>query len=211
VLKGIDLAIWKGKFTAIIGSSGSGKSTLLNMLGLLDRPTAGSILYNGQDLATLSDIQRAGMRSKIFGFVFQQYNLMPWLDAHDNVTLPALFSDRAVDDEWVHREFQNIGLADRMDHHPTEMSGGEQQRVAILRALVNDPEIVIGDEPTGNLDSATGNHILDMLLGLNKREGKTLIIVTHDADIARMADQVIAIKDGIIVPDHQVSQQIYTE
>jgi putative ABC transport system ATP-binding protein len=181
------------------------------MLGLLDRPTAGSILYNGQDLATLSDIQRAGMRSKILGFVFQQYNLMPWLDAHDNVTLPALFSDRAVDDEWVHREFQNIGLADRMDHHPTEMSGGEQQRVAILRALVNDPEIVIGDEPTGNLDSATGNHILDMLLGLNKREGKTLIIVTHDADIARMADQVIAIKDGIIVPDHQVSQQIYTE
>jgi ABC-type lipoprotein export system ATPase subunit len=211
VLKGVDLDIWKGKFTAIIGASGSGKSTLLNMLALLDRPTSGSILYHDKDLATMSDEERASMRSKIFGFVFQQYNLMPWLDAHDNVTLPTLFSERPLDTEWVKREFQNIGLADRMDHYPSQMSGGEQQRVAILRALVNDPGIIIGDEPTGNLDSATGNKILEMLLGLNRKEGKTLIIVTHDADIARMADQVITIKDGIIAKNGGGYQELYTE
>jgi ABC-type lipoprotein export system ATPase subunit len=211
VLKGIDLDIWQGKFTAIIGSSGSGKSTLLNMLALLDRPTAGSIIYQGKDLATLPDEERAAMRSKIFGFVFQQYNLMPWLDAHDNVTLPTLFSERPLDAAWVQREFESIGLTDRMDHYPTQMSGGEQQRVAILRALVNDPAIIIGDEPTGNLDSATGNKILDMLLKLNREKGKTLIIVTHDADIAHMADQIITIKDGILVRDGVGYQQLYTE
>lgn len=211
VLKGIDLDIWKGKFTAIIGSSGSGKSTLLNMLALLDRPTSGNIFYHDTDLATLSDEERASMRSKIFGFVFQQYNLMPWLNAHDNVTLPTLFSERPLDEVWVQREFESIGLKDRADHYPTQMSGGEQQRVAILRALVNDPEIIIGDEPTGNLDSATGNKILDMLLELNKKQDKTLIIVTHDADIARMADQVITIKDGIIAQNGGGYAKLYTE
>jgi ABC-type lipoprotein export system ATPase subunit len=211
VLKGVDLDIWKGKFTAIIGSSGSGKSTLLNMLALLDRPTAGNIFYGDKDLAVLSDEERASMRSKVFGFVFQQYNLMPWLDAHDNVTLPTLFSERPLDHAWVQREFESIGLKDRMDHYPTQMSGGEQQRVAILRALVNDPEIIIGDEPTGNLDSATGNKILDMLLSLNKKRGKTLIIVTHDADIAHMADQIITIKDGLIAKNGGAYEQLYTE
>lgn len=211
VLKGIDLDIWEGKFTAIIGASGSGKSTLLNMLALLDRPTSGNIFYQDKDLATLSDEERAVMRSKIFGFVFQQYNLMPWLNAEDNVTLPTLFSERSLDKEWVRREFANIGLTDRMDHYPAQMSGGEQQRAAILRALVNDPEIIIGDEPTGNLDSATGNKILEMLLSLNKEKGKTLIIVTHDADIAHIADQIITIKDGIIAKNDGSYEKLYTE
>ncbi len=211
VLRGIDLDILQGRFTAIIGSSGSGKSTLLNMLALLDRPTSGNIYYRDKDLTALSDEERAVMRSKIFGFVFQQYNLMPWLDARDNVALPTLFGERPLDEAWLRREFENIGLTDRMDHHPAQMSGGEQQRVAILRALVNDPEIIIGDEPTGNLDSATGNKILDMLLQLNRERGKTLIIVTHDADIAHMADQILTIKDGLIAHDGIAYQQIYTE
>lgn len=211
VLRGINLHLWEGDFTAIIGSSGSGKSTLLNMIALLDRPTGGEILFRGRDLAKLTDSERASMRSATFGFVFQQYNLMPWLDAYDNVALPLAFTDRAADAARISREFQSIGLADRMDHHPTQLSGGEQQRVAILRALVNDPRIIIGDEPTGNLDSATGNKILDMLIGLNKDQKKTLIVVTHDADIARRADQVITIKDGVIVQNTAMHRRIYTE
>ncbi len=211
VLKGINLHIWEGDFTAIIGASGSGKSTLLNLMALLDRPTSGAIVYHGQDLPALGEAERAHMRAEIFGFVFQQYNLMPWLDAHDNVTLPLLFSGKAPDEQRVTREFADIGLAGRMDHRPAEMSGGEQQRVAILRALANDPKIIIGDEPTGNLDSATGNHILDMLLKLNREQHKTLIIVTHDADIARMADQIITIKDGILVQNTAIHRAMYTE
>lgn len=211
VLKGVNLHLWQGDFTAIIGASGSGKSTLLNMIALLDRPTSGEILFQDRDLARVSDIERAQMRSTTFGFVFQQYNLMPWLDAHDNVTLPLAFSERPVDESWVTRQFASIGLSDRMDHHPTQLSGGEQQRVAILRSLVNDPSVIIGDEPTGNLDSATGNKILDMLIRLNKEQGKTLIVVTHDADIARRADQVITIKDGILVQDGAIHRHIYTE
>lgn len=211
VLKGVNLHIWDGDFTTIIGASGSGKSTLLNMIALLDRPTSGAIVYRGRDLPALGEAERARMRSEIFGFVFQQYNLMPWLDAEDNVTLPLIFSGKRADEKRVAREFSDIGLADRMDHLPAQLSGGEQQRVAILRALVNDPRIIIGDEPTGNLDSTTGNRILDMLLKLNREQHKTLIIVTHDADIARMADQVITIKDGILVQNGGIHRKIYTE
>lgn len=210
-LRGVNLRIWENDFVAIIGASGSGKSTLLNMLGLLDRPTSGEILLRGKSTVEMSDMEKAGLRSKTFGFVFQQYNLLPWLTAYENVTLPRIFADLPVDDNRIQEDFSSIGLGARMHHRPTELSGGEQQRTAVLRALVNDPEIIIGDEPTGNLDSATGNKLLDMLIQLNQEQKKTLVIVTHDADIAAKADQIITIKDGQIVKDHQVYRKIYTE
>jgi len=195
-LRGLDINIWKGDFVAIIGSSGSGKSTTLNMIALLDRNTGGKVLLNGKDLSYLSETERVKLRSETFGFVFQQYNLIPWLTAYENVTLPLLFASKPVDEKKINGYFKRIGLFERMHHRPFEMSGGEQQRVALLRALVNNPEIVIGDEPTGNLDSKTGKEILRMLFELNRKEGKTLIIVTHDISIAEQADHVIVIKDG---------------
>ncbi len=213
VLRGINVHIWGGDFTAIIGASGSGKSTLLNMIGLLDNPSSGGLFLEGKDISKTTDDERAILRSKKFGFVFQQYNLVPWLTAYDNAILPLIFSgsDSREKRESTRKHFENIGLVERMDHHPTELSGGEQQRVALLRALANDPEIIIGDEPTGNLDSTTGNKILEMLIDFNKREGKTLIIVTHDADIAERADQIITLKDGKTIPGHLYHRKIYTE
>lgn len=211
VLRGLNLHIWKGDFVAIIGASGSGKSTALNMMGLLDVPTSGNIFLDGKDLSFLADEERALLRSQKFGFVFQQYNLIPWLTAYDNVSLPLLLADKKVDADKLEMSFKKIGLEDRFTHRPHELSGGEQQRVALLRALSNDPEIIIGDEPTGNLDSATGNKILEMLIGLNKAQKKTLIIVTHDSDIAGKADQIITIKDGQVIRDHHIYKKIYTE
>ena len=213
VLRGINVHIWKGDFTAIIGASGSGKSTLLNMIGLLDTPTSGGLFLEGKPITQISDDERAALRSKKFGFVFQQYNLVPWLDAYDNALLPVVFA-RNGDGELraqMRDRFRELGLGDRMDHRPHELSGGEQQRVALLRALANDPEIIIGDEPTGNLDSVTGNRILEMLITLNKREKKTLIIVTHDPHIAERADQIITIKDGKTIPGHRAHAKIYTQ
>lgn len=211
VLRGLGLNVWKGDFTAIIGASGSGKTTVLNMLGLLDRPSSGQIFLEGKDMSFLRDEQRAELRSKKFGFVFQQYNLMPWLSAYENITLPAVFAGKKSDSERLEKQIQEIGLRERMTHRPFELSGGEQQRVALLRALSNDPEIILGDEPTGNLDSVTGNKILQMLIDLNKTRGKTLVIVTHDADIAGKADQLIALKDGQMIKNHQAQKKMYTE
>lgn len=213
VLRGINVHIWKGDFTVIIGASGSGKSTLLNMIGMLDRPSSGGLYFEGRDIAATSDDERTILRSSKFGFVFQQYNLIPWLTAYDNVLLPRIFAEAKGDmsREHIEKHFSDIGLGERMDHRPTELSGGEQQRVAILRALANDPEVIIGDEPTGNLDSTTGNKILDMLIKLNKEEGRTLIIVTHDVDIAKNADQVIVIKDGKTIPSHARHTKTYAE
>ena len=211
VLRGFSMNIWKGDFVAIIGASGSGKSTALNMLGLLDVPTSGHIFLDGQDVAKVSDDQRAALRSSTFGFVFQQYNLVPWLTARENVTLPMLFSEKQRTEEEVDALFEKIGLKERMIHRPVELSGGEQQRTALLRSLINDPKIIIGDEPTGNLDSKTGEAILNMLIDLNKKSGKTLIIVTHDEGIAEYADQVIVVKDGITVDGHKFHKRIYTE
>ena len=213
VLRGINIHIWDGDFTVIIGASGSGKSTLLNMIGLLDKPTSGILNLDGKDITATTDDERTVLRSQKFGFVFQQYNLIPWLTAYDNVTLPMIFSEtkNGMRREVLERHFGDIGLGERMDHRPTELSGGEQQRVALLRALANDPEIIIGDEPTGNLDSVTGEKILDMLITLNKTEKKTLIVVTHDADIAKRADQVITLKDGKTIPGHLRHTKTYTE
>lgn len=212
VLRGINIHIWEGDFTVIIGASGSGKSTLLNMIGLLDKPTSGGLYLGGEEIPDLSDDDRALLRSKKFGFVFQQYNLIPWLSAYDNALLPLIFSKTGNGErrEQIQQHFKTIGLGERMNHHPSQLSGGEQQRVALLRALANDPEIIIGDEPTGNLDSMTGDKILDMLINLNKTEKKTLIIVTHDAGIAEKADQVITLRDGKTIPGHLYHQKIYT-
>ncbi|PIS39209.1 MAG: lipoprotein-releasing system ATP-binding protein LolD [Candidatus Nealsonbacteria bacterium CG08_land_8_20_14_0_20_38_20] len=211
VLKGLSINIWKGDFTAIIGASGSGKTTVLNMLGLLDRPSSGRIFLEGKDVSLLKDEEGAGLRSKKFGFVFQQYNLMPWLTAYENITLPVVFAGKNINSERLEKQIQETGLLERMTHRPFELSGGEQQRVALLRALSNDPEIILGDEPTGNLDSATGNKILELLTNLNKIQKKTLVIVTHNADIAEKADQIIALKDGRLVKNHQTQRKMYPE
>ncbi|MBI4992029.1 MAG: ATP-binding cassette domain-containing protein [Candidatus Harrisonbacteria bacterium] len=210
-LQGLDLHVWEGDFVSIIGASGSGKSTALNMIGLLDRPTSGKIFFKGKDISLFSDEERAELRSSVFGFVFQQYNLIPWLTAYENVILPLVFAGTKIDESRLEANFREAGLKERMTHRPFELSGGEQQRTALLRALANDPKIILGDEPTGNLDSATGNKILEMLVNLNKIQKKTLIIITHDADIAGKADQVITLKDGRLVRNHQVHQKIYTE
>lgn len=211
VLRGLDIHIWEGDFVAIIGPSGSGKSTALNMIGLLDRPTSGKIYLNGKDISELNDDERAKLRSNTFGFVFQQYNLVPWLTAYENVILPLIFSGKNIEKEKFDFGFQEIGLEDRMTHRPSELSGGEQQRTALLRALANDPQIILGDEPTGNLDSTTGNKLLEILFNLNKTRKKTLVIVTHDADIAEKADLIITVKDGHLVRNHQVFKKSYTE
>ncbi len=211
VLRGLHMRVWEGDFVAMIGASGSGKSTALNMIGLLDRPSKGTILFQGKDISRLSDEERAHFRSEKFGFVFQQYNLIPWLNAYENGILPRIFAGKAVDYSKAKHYIAQLGLTDRTTHRPAELSGGEQQRVALFRALANDPDVIIGDEPTGNLDSATGNKILDLLIELNKERKKTLIIVTHDADIAAKADQVITLKDGQSIPNHQMHRKIYTE
>jgi len=211
VLKGLDLHIWEGDFVAIIGPSGSGKSTALNMIGLLDRPTSGRIYLRGKDVSMLRDDERAELRSKTFGFVFQQYHLIPWLTALQNVTLPLVFSGKKIDTNALNADFENMGLKDRAHHRPFELSGGEQQRTALLRAFANDPAIILADEPTGNLDSATGNKILGILMDLNKDRKKTLVVVTHDAGIAEKADQIIAFKDGHLVRDHHAYKKTYTE
>lgn len=211
VLKNLDVHIWEGDFVSIIGASGSGKSTLLNMLGLLDKPSSGKVFLRGEDTSHANDDEGALLRSRTYGFVFQQYNLIPWLSAYENVTVPLIFSGLPHNDEEIKKGFEDMGLAERMTHRPTALSGGEQQRVAILRALANNPLIILGDEPTGNLDSKTGNKLLEMLITLNREQKKTLVIVTHDKDIAERADEVITLKDGELVADHLIHRATYTE
>ena len=211
VLKELDVHIWEGDFVSIIGASGSGKSTLLNMMGLLDKPTKGRVYLRGSDISVLGDDESALLRSETFGFVFQQYNLIPWLTAYENVTVPRVFAAREMDEKKTEEQFEAMGLRERMKHRPSQLSGGEQQRVAILRALSNDPAILLCDEPTGNLDSKTGNRLLEMLIEYNRVQKKTLVIVTHDKDIADMADEVITLKDGALVPDHHIHKAMYTE
>lgn len=209
-LRGVDLHIWEGDFVVIIGASGSGKSTVLNMIGLLDRPTSGKILIRGRDAATFSEDERANIRANMFGFVFQQYNLIPWLTAFENATLPRIFANRDVDAARIKNEFDRFGLKDRMGHLPVEMSGGEQQRTALLRSLANDPDVILGDEPTGNLDSKTGMKILQGLIDLHDQQNKTLIVVSHDAGVADLGHQILTIKDGVSVQNHQTHRAEYT-
>ncbi len=210
VLRGVYLHIWDGDSVALIGASGSGKSTVLNIIGLLDLPTSGTIFFRGKDVSLLTEAERATFRSEMFGFVFQQYNLIPWLSAYDNVTLPSIFANRPVDEATIMARFEQVGIAHRLKHRPSELSGGEQQRVAMLRALVNNPKVIICDEPTGNLDSATGSKILDIIIDLHDREYKTFIMVTHDENIAKKAHQIITLRDGVSVRDHGHFKKLYT-
>lgn len=209
-LRGLYLNIWEGDFVVIIGASGSGKSTVLNMIGLLDRPTKGKVFIKGRDASTFSEEERAQIRSKLFGFVFQQYNLIPWLTAYENAVLPILFAGGQVDQKAISEEFERYGLKERMSHLPVELSGGEQQRTALLRSLSNNPSVILGDEPTGNLDSKTGMRILNGLIRMHDEQNKTLIIVSHDAGVAALGHQILTIKDGISVQDYSAYRSQYT-
>ncbi|HOW14467.1 ABC transporter ATP-binding protein [Methanosarcina sp.] len=198
VLSNISLKIEKGEFLAIVGPSGSGKSTLMNLIGCLDRPTEGQVFINGRDLHGMSDEELARLRGLEIGFVFQTFNLVPRLTALENVLLPTFANSRGIDPQKRAKELLSLmGLQDRMHHRPGELSGGQSQRVSIARALINDPSILLADEPTGNLDSKTGFEILRIFMDLNK-EGRTVVIVTHDPEIAKFADRVVLVKDGVI-------------
>lgn len=202
ILKGINLTVEEGEFVAIMGPSGSGKSTLMHILGLLDRPTGGVYEIYGQNVLKFNDNQTAFLRSKIIGFVFQQYNLLNKMTACDNVALPLVYSGGTNRKERAEKLLKEVGLSDRVEHKPTQLSGGQQQRVAIARSLVNDPKIIFADEPTGNLSSKQSNEIMQILTDLNKK-GISVILVTHEPDIAKWANRLIMIKDGQVLSDTQ--------
>ena len=199
ILSGINLEINEGEFLAIMGPSGSGKSTLVNLIGCLDMPTEGQVLIRGQDIHKMPDEELARLRGLEIGFIFQTFNLVPRLTALENVLLPTYANSRERIDSRVRATelLKKVGLEDRMHHRPGELSGGQAQRVAIARALINDPAILLADEPTGNLDSGTGEGILSLFSELNK-EGRTIVMVTHDSEIANYADRIILVKDGEI-------------
>jgi len=200
-LKGIDLELKKGEFVAFMGPSGSGKTTLLNLIGLLDKPTRGKIYVDDIDLTNLKEKDLTNLRRSTIGFIFQFYNLIPVLSAFENVELPMLIAGVGAEERGTRaRELlKMVGLGDRINHRPDELSGGEQQRVAIVRALANKPSIVLADEPTGDLDSKTGKEIIRTLRELSSQEGATVIIVTHDPSVAKMASRVFRMRDGQII------------
>jgi putative ABC transport system ATP-binding protein len=206
ILRGIDLAIPRGQFVAIMGPSGSGKSTLLGLLAGLDNATSGQLLLDGEDITGLSEDRMAEVRGRKIGFVFQSFQLIPTLTAEENVLLPAELAGAGADVTARARELlTRVGLEDRLDHYPVQLSGGEQQRVALARAFITRPPILLADEPTGNLDGKTGAQVLELLLELNRREGATLVMVTHDPALAAHADRVITLRDGLVVTDVTVA------
>ncbi|MFH1316165.1 MAG: ABC transporter ATP-binding protein [Candidatus Woesearchaeota archaeon] len=203
-LRGLNLTINDGEFVSIMGPSGSGKSTAVNMVGALDIPTKGRILLRNKDISHLHESDLAQIRGKLIGFIFQQFNLIPTLSALENVMLPMMFQ-QVPRNERIKRATEllnKVDLGDRIKHRPTELSGGQQQRVAIARSLSNDPEVILADEPTGNLDSKTGTNVIDFLKKMHKEEGKTIIMVTHDARIAKIAERTEFLRDGEIVKNH---------
>jgi putative ABC transport system ATP-binding protein len=205
ILKGIDFSVPRGQFAAIMGSSGSGKSTLLGLLAGLDTPTAGNVHLNGTAISYLPEDKLAQVRGRTIGFVFQSYQLIPTLTALENVLLPFELNSDAKDGKAglarARELLTSVGLGDRMDHYPVQLSGGEQQRVALARAFILRPPIVLADEPTGNLDTTNGAHVLELLLNLNKKEGTTLVLVTHDPVLATYADRRIVLRDGVVLSD----------
>jgi putative ABC transport system ATP-binding protein len=210
ILKGIRFEVPRGQFVAIMGSSGSGKSTLLGLLAGLDTPSAGEVRLNGTAISYLPEDKLAKVRGRTVGFVFQSYQLVPTLTALENVLLPyELNAENADADTGLRRAREllvNVGLGDRMDHYPVQLSGGEQQRVALARAFILRPPIVLADEPTGNLDTTNGAHVLELLLNLNRSEGTTLVLVTHDPMLAGYADRCIVLRDGLVVSDELVAK-----
>jgi putative ABC transport system ATP-binding protein len=201
-LNGVSLSIRKGEYVAIMGPSGSGKSTLMNLIGALDTPTLGRYVLNGTDVSHLSDEKLAEIRNREIGFVFQTFNLLPRYNALDNVVLPLIYGGVAKDErnERGKEALVNVGLADRMDHKPNEMSGGQRQRVAVARALVNNPSLILADEPTGNLDSKTSVDIMRLFDRIHQA-GNTIVLVTHEEDIAQHAERIVRLKDGVVESD----------
>ncbi|MDP2931453.1 MAG: ABC transporter ATP-binding protein [Chloroflexota bacterium] len=203
VLRGINLSIEKGEMVAIMGASGSGKTTLLNIIGCLDKPTSGTYYLDGKEVSRLSNRELAGIRGQKIGFIFQTFNLLSYMSALANVELGQRYADKRNS----HRAFEaleKVGLADRIHHRPSELSGGEQQRVAIARAISKDPALILADEPTGNLDSHSGEELMGILSGLHKERGLTLLMVTHDPKIARYCQRTIYVKDGLIVNEDAI-------
>jgi putative ABC transport system ATP-binding protein len=210
-VRGVSLEIRRGEFVALMGASGSGKSTLMNILGCLDRPSAGRYLLDGADVSGLERDQLADIRNRQIGFVFQNFNLLPRTSARENVELPLLYGDHRLTNaqlrEKADRVLASVGLAGREDHHPSQLSGGQQQRVAIARALINDPEVLLADEPTGNLDSRTSLEIMGIFQQLNDH-GITIVMVTHETDIAAYARRNVVMRDGVLLNDSAVAQRL---
>jgi putative ABC transport system ATP-binding protein len=207
-LKGISLRVDAGEMVAIMGASGSGKSTMLNVIGTLDRPTAGRYFLDGEAVETLDEEELSSLRNRKIGFVFQSFNLLPRDTALENVELPMVYAHVRIADRKRRAEqaLRRVGLGDRMDHLPNQLSGGQQQRVSIARALVNDPVLLLADEPTGALDSATTQQVMELFVDLH-RQGMTIVVVTHDPNIARFAERVVTFKDGLIVSDERNARQ----
>ncbi|MFA6072855.1 MAG: ABC transporter ATP-binding protein [Candidatus Woesearchaeota archaeon] len=200
-LRGLNLQVRKGEFLAVMGPSGSGKSTFMNMVGCLDIPSKGKIVLDGKDISLMTESDLAQVRGKKIGFIFQKFNLLNTMTAKENVMLPLTFQGmpQAKREELSKKFLEQVGLTNRLDHTPNELSGGQQQRVAIARALANSPEVILADEPTGNLDSQSGQSVLEFLRKLNKDMGTTIILVTHDEKIAKQAQRIVYLKDGLIV------------
>ncbi|MBN2247479.1 MAG: ABC transporter ATP-binding protein [Coriobacteriia bacterium] len=204
VLGGVNLEVARGEYVALMGPSGSGKSTLMNIIGLLDEPTSGRYVLDGEDASRLDDVRRAALRNRTIGFVFQTFNLLPKMNALQNVELPLHYSGATDGRERARMLLERVGMDDRLDHLPQQLSGGQRQRVAIARALVNDPALLLADEPTGNLDSRTGAEIMDLLDELHE-QGRTVVLVTHDAEIAARADRIVRLRDGLIEQTEDVA------
>ena len=210
-LRGVDLALRRGEFLAVVGASGSGKSTLMNILGLLDRPTSGRYLLEGEDVSGFDKDRRAVLRNRKIGFVFQNFNLLARTSAVENIELPLVYTGKAQAPAARQKRalamLEAVGLGDRAHHTPTQLSGGQQQRVAIARALVTEPEIVLADEPTGNLDSRTSVEIMEILQRLNRERGLTIVLITHEHDIAEYGTRTVSVRDGRIIADHPVEKR----
>jgi putative ABC transport system ATP-binding protein len=200
-LDGVTVSFERGRFSAIMGPSGSGKSTLMHVLAGLDRPTSGSVVVDGQELNGLDDAALTNLRRDKLGFIFQFFNLLPVLNAEENIKLPLTIAGRKPDEEWLKRLVDTVGLGDRLTHRPSELSGGQQQRVAVARALVSRPAVVFADEPTGNLDTRSSEEVLRMLRGAVDEFGQTVVMVTHDPEAASYADRLVILRDGQIVHD----------